>query len=294
MALGIPEGSKTLSIWIPLPRESRVQHVRDLTIACPLPHTVARDPVYGNHILFIEAESGLPESVSVDVSFSVRRKGYRVAEPMRVGSVTVHPADLERFLRPNRLVPTGGIIAERARKAVAGRRGTLEKAHAIYENVLETMKYDKSGEGWGRGDAVYACDVGRGNCTDFHSLFIGMARSVGIPARFVIGFPLPPERGEGTIPGYHCWAEFYDETRGWIPVDASEAWKHPEKREFLFGGLDPDRVAFTMGRDIPLPPAGQAPAETVNYLIYPRVLVDGRPYPAVAKEFSFKDVTGNG
>ena len=71
------------------------------------------------------------------------------------------------------------------------------------------MRYDKTSSGWGRGDAVWACDAKRGNCTDFHSPFIGMLRVDGIPAGFDIGFPLPENKDKGDIAGYHCWAEFY-------------------------------------------------------------------------------------
>ena len=95
------------------------------------------------------------------------------------------------------------------------------------------MKYDKGGTGWGRGDALFACDARRGNCTDFHALVIGMARSVGIPARFAVGLPLPHARGSGEIPGYHCWAELYVRGRGWVPVDASEAVKGPGQTGLL-------------------------------------------------------------
>ena len=70
------------------------------------------------------------------------------------------------------------------------------------------MKYSKEGKGWGRGDSDWACDSKFGNCTDFHSLFISLARSQKIPAKFEIGFPLPDKRGAGDIPGYHCWAKF--------------------------------------------------------------------------------------
>jgi len=38
-------------------------------------------------------------------------------------------------------------------------------------------------KGWGRGDAKWACDAKFGNCTDFHSYFMGLARSKGPPAR---------------------------------------------------------------------------------------------------------------
>src|SRR5271166_3492204 len=76
----------------------------------------------------------------------------------------------------------------------------------ITSSVVSTVKYDKTGRGWGRNDIHYACEERQGNCTDFHAIFIGYARALGIPARFAIGFPLPSGRGEGQIAGYHCWA----------------------------------------------------------------------------------------
>src|SRR5258708_40263848 len=110
------------------------------------------------------------------------------------------------------------------------------------------MGYGKSGEGWGRGDAMWACDSKRGNGTDFHSVLIGTMRSSGIPARFEIGFPLRENRNEGDIPGYHyCWAEFYVEGIGWVPVDASEVSKNPPKRDYFFAAVDADRVMSTYG-----------------------------------------------
>ena len=90
---------------------------------------------------------------------------------------------------------------------------------------------EKSGTGWGRGDAMFACDARTGNCTDFHSYFIALARAVGIPARFAIGATIPADKTEGTIEGYHCWAEFFADGR-WVPVDISEAWKKSSVRRF--------------------------------------------------------------
>jgi hypothetical protein len=60
-------------------------------------------------------------------------------------------------------------------------------------------------------------------------------------------------------------------------VDASEAWKHPQLRNYYFGHLDADRVAFTIGRDLVLKP--RQSGEPVNFLIYPYVEVDGKPLP---------------
>jgi transglutaminase-like putative cysteine protease len=150
------------------------------------------------------------------------------------------------------------------------------------------MKYDKSGTGWGHGDVLYACDAKKGNCTDFHSLFIAMARSQGIPARFEIGFPLPSDKRSGEIAGYHCWSDFYVDGKGWIPVDISEAWKHPEKHDYFFGSHDVNRVQFSMGRDLRLSPPQDG--KPLNYLVYPYVEVDGQEYSNVSMAFSFADV----
>jgi transglutaminase-like putative cysteine protease len=171
----------------------------------------------------------------------------------------------------------------------------LEMARAIYNHVVATVKYDKTGKGWGRGDIYYACDARRGNCTDFHAIFIGYARAIGIPARFSIGFPLPSERGQGMIAGYHCWAEFYATGIGWIPIDASEAGKDPSKRDYFFGAHDENRVEFTRGRDLKLVPT-QA-GDPLNYFVYPYAEADGKPVDNVERTFTWQDqgaqTTGN-
>jgi transglutaminase/protease-like cytokinesis protein 3 len=168
-----------------------------------------------------------------------------------------------------------------------GKTEPLDKARAIYDYVFTTMRYDKTGTGWGNGDVLYACDAKKGNCTDFHSLFIAMARSQGIPARFEIGFPLPSDKHTSEIAGYHCWSDFYVDGKGWIPVDISEAWKHPEKRDYFFGSHDVNRMQFSMGRDLRLHPAQDG--KPLNYFVYPYVEVDGKEYPNVSLAFSFSD-----
>src|SRR5262249_4158232 len=116
-----------------------------------------------------------------------------------------------------------------AAEATAGKRGDLARARALYDWVYDHMQYDKSVPGWGLGDIPYCLKAGKGNCTDFHTLFIALARASGIPARWSIGFPLAYGDGR-TVPatneavaGYHCWAEFHVRGAGWLPVDVSEA-----------------------------------------------------------------------
>jgi transglutaminase-like putative cysteine protease len=148
----------------------------------------------------------------------------------------------------------------------------LALARQLYDAVDVT--YKKEGNGWGRGDTNWVCDSGYGNCTDFHSLFLSLARSQGLPAKFEIGFSIPNDKKAGPIAGYHCWAWFYwDLHESWVPVDISEADKHPDLHDYYFGSLTADRVVFSTGRDLELVPKNaQGP---VNFLIYPYIEVGG-------------------
>ena len=222
--------------------------------------------------------------VEVTIKFLITR--YAISPLQKKISGEQDSNKLLRNLASDRLIPIDGKVAEEA-FLVAGHVPTLlKKSRLLYEHIVNTVVYDKSGAGWGRGDAVYTCDIRKGNCTDFHSLFIGQSRALGIPARFIMGLPLPINKTKGTIPGYHCWAEFYLSQKGWLPIDASEASRFPEKKEMFFGSLDEHRVAFTVGRDIKLPGSNSEP---VNFVIYPHVEVDGNVYKNVETTFSFKD-----
>ena len=285
----LPPDAKASRIWIPLPQSDRYQTIRDLKIETPFAYTKHRDPQYGNEYLYLQVPAAkVAEPAEVRVSFEVTRHEHRVvleAHPVTAQSGLTSP-DLQRFLQSDRRVPLHGVIADLSAQETRGIQDPLAKARAIYNFVIATMRYDKSGAGWGNGDAIWACTTKRGNCTDFHSLFIGMMRAAGIPARFEIGFPLPADQHDGTVTGYHCWAEFYVEPYGWIPVDASEAWKHPEKKNYFFGAHDDNRLQFTVGRDILLDPPQQG--DPLNYFIYPYAELDGKPF-ALESRFSFQD-----
>jgi transglutaminase-like putative cysteine protease len=289
----LPADSKISRIWIPLPQSDRYQIVSDLKIETPFAYTKHRDPEYDNEYLYLQIPAAkVTEPADVRVSFDVTRYEHRAileARPV-TGRAGLTSRGLQRFLQPDRRVPLQGVIAELSAQVTRGIQDPLAKAYAIYDYVIATMRYDKSGTGWGNGDAIWACTAKRGNCTDFHSLFIGMMRAAGIPARFEIGFPLPADQHDGRISGYHCWAEFYIESYGWIPVDASEAWKHPDKKDYFFGAHDDNRVQFTVGRDIRLDPPQQG--DPLNYFIYPYAELDGKPF-ALESKFSFQDRLSN-
>lgn len=281
-----------LLVWLPLPQANQYQKIRDLQVDSPVAHTEGHDAEYKNPYLeFDPTAAQLASGFDVTVHFLATRFEHKVPlDSIATQSMaTQAPPDLQRYLEPDKLVPLNGVIADLAKQETAGDTTEIAKARHIYDYVITTMRYDKTGDGWGRGDAVWACTSKRGNCTDFHSLLIGMMRSSGIPARFEIGFPLPEGKSEGDIPGYHCWAEFYLDGTGWVPVDASEAWKNPAKRDYFFGAHDVNRVFFTYGRDLRLSPEQQG--APLNYFIYPYAELDGKPVSGLQTHFSFRDVS---
>ncbi|HKN74589.1 MAG TPA: transglutaminase-like domain-containing protein [Candidatus Acidoferrum sp.] len=279
-------------LWIPLPQADGYQDVGNLHIESPVAYSQGRDPEYKNSFAeFKPTPQQAAAGFDVTLHFTATRHEHKVTlVGATANNIAVSSSDpmFRRYLEPDKLVPLNGTIAERAKEHTAGDTTQIEKARHIYEYVVATMRYDKSGEGWGRGDAVWACTAKRGNCTDFHSLFIGMMRSSGIPARFEIGFPIPEGKTEGDIAGYHCWAEFYLNGVGWVPVDASEAWKNPAKHDYFFGAHDVNRVFFTYGRDIRL--SADQKGDPLNYFIYPYAEINGQPVKNLQTHFSFRDV----
>jgi len=284
--------AKSLRVWLPYPQSDHWQTIGDVVVDAPFPFHVQHDAEYGNSILYLESQAPLPNGTTVTMTFPVTRREYinRPAGQSDAAAAHEDARHLARFRKPDKMIPLQGRIAEVALEATQGLRTDRDKARAIYNYVTSHLKYDKSGTGWGRGDAIWACDNKRGNCTDYHSLLIGMARSVGIPAKFEIGLPLPEDKSEGQIGGYHCWAALYLDGVGWVPVDSSEASKNPAKRDYFFGALDDNRVRMTVGRDLTLdPPQRGGP---LNYFIYPYVEVDGKPLDGVTQAFVFRNLDG--
>jgi transglutaminase-like putative cysteine protease len=279
----VPADAHFIDLWVPVPHDDPYQRISNLKIETPHPYKVATD-ADGNTLLHLRTS----KPVALTMRFDAVRKEHLISLTDREAKPE-SKAVLDRWLQPDRLVPIDGKIREWAREVVdtAHAKTDVEMARAIYNHVVATVKYDKTGKGWGNGDIYYACDARRGNCTDFHAIFIGYARAMGIPARFAIGFPLPADRGAGKIAGYHCWAEFYAKGIGWIPIDASEAGKNPDQREYFFGAHDENRVEFSRGRDLALIPHQQG--EPLNYFVYPYAEVDGAKYTQLETTYSYKD-----
>jgi transglutaminase-like putative cysteine protease len=273
----LPEISGPGELWLPLARSDAFQTVEVQEISVPTAARETTDLASGSQVLYLAvgpAQSGS----SIEIRYRVRRveqSPYPVANLAR-----------KEGLSPERLVPDADVFRSIAEEVTRDKTTDLMRARALYDHVIDQVRYARYGPGWGRGDALYACEARSGNCTDFHSYFIALARATGIPARFAIGAAIPSERNEGGIDGYHCWAEFFADGRWW-PVDISEADKNSSLASYYFGHQPANRLELSRGRDLVLEPA---PASgPVNFLAYALLEVDGEPVRAPTT-FSFRRV----
>ena len=265
----LPTLTKGAEIWIPLALSDPFQEVRLIKKVVPGQSKTLKDPVHQNEVLYL-ALGPEDSGKSIEISYAVDRK--------EKGPYAAPAPDSSLYLVGNALMPIGGRFEEIAKEALGTKvnESQLVQARALYDYIIGTMRYMKFGD-FGRGDSNYACDSKTGNCTDFHSYFISLARSVGIPARFAIGASIPADRNEGGMDGYHCWAEFYADGKWW-PIDISEANKYSALATYYFGRHPANRIEFTRGRDLELNPGPSA--GPINFLVYPYLEIDGKEVKA--------------
>ena len=229
---------------------------------------------------------------------------------------TAHPAsrvDLEYYLQPTRYLPTDGIVRETALKATVSANTDMEKARAIYEWVVKNTFRDPKVRGCGRGDIRFMLESGDmgGKCADLNALYVGLARSVGLPARDVYGLRIArSELGYKSLgmptdkatKGQHCRAEVYLRDHGWVPVDPADVRKvvleeppgnRPLSDELvsrahdrLFGSWEMNWMAYNYAHDVELPGSAGKP---LVYFMYPQAETsEGRVDPFDPDNFKYE------
>ena len=292
--LSFPKGVSR--VWLPLPLIADTEWHRSLGNGWSGNATraqVASDGKYGVSMLYVEWAEG-PGIPVIEVTSRVATREHTVdpSKP-RADAEKLDAADRQFFTAPTEYIPTDGIVRKTAQGIVKGASTDVQKARAIYEWVVENTFRDPKVRGCGWGDIKAMLETGNlgGKCGDLNALFVGLARSVGVPARDVYGLRVAPSvhgyrsLGVGTpsvTRAQHCRAEFFAEGRGWVPVDPADvrkvaleeppgqlALKDPKveaARKRLFGNWEMNWLAYNMGHDIALP---NSKGPKLPYLMYP-------------------------
>jgi len=229
--------------------------------------------------------------------FATRDRLQEFGKP--VAGETLSASDVAFYTAPTEFMPTDGIVRQTALDATKGAKGEVEKARAIYEWIVDNTFRDPKTRGCGVGDIKSLLESGDlgGKCADLNALYVGMARSVGLPARDVYGIRVVPSQygykslGAGSeivTRAQHCRAEFFARGYGWVPVDPADVRKvvleeppgnlavdDPKvtrMRKQLFGSWEMNWLAFNNGHDIALP---NAAGRKVAFLMYPQAETGG-------------------
>ncbi|WP_425391472.1 transglutaminase-like domain-containing protein [Ekhidna sp.] len=272
----LPKISAKGELWLPLAQSDRFQQIVSQTIEAPVDYSIIKEATFGNQILFMEISPEHSEE-KITITYDVIREektAYRDEE-----------ADLDQYLKGTPLIPLTDRFSTIANEVLAESNAStpLTEARALYDYIIDNMRYAKQGT-YGTGDANYACDSKSGNCTEFHSFFIALVRSVGIPARFAVGASIPSERNEGGVNGYHCWAEFYAEGKWW-PIDISEGNKYTPLATYYFGHHPANRIELSKGRNLEISPGPVS--GPIPFMAYPILEINEQPVN-VKTTFSFQ------
>ena len=113
--------------------------------------------------------------------------------------------------------------------------GPLDRLHALSARILEDVSYETGQTGVDT-TAEEALEAGNGVCQDHAHIFIGAARALEFPARYVSGYLMMDDRVDQEAT--HAWAEAHVDGLGWVGFDVSN-------------GISPDQryVRVATGRD---------------------------------------------
>jgi transglutaminase-like putative cysteine protease len=205
-------------------------------------------------------------------------------------------AVLNANLAPTELQPLDGIVHKTALAATQGATTDVEKARGIYNWVVANAYREPKVRGCGAGDIKAMLESGDlgGKCADLNALFVGLCRSVNVPARDLYGLRVAPSafgyRELGGNPAslkgaQHCRAEVYLRDYGWVAMDPADVLKvmrqerpewirdldHPliaPVKKALFGSWEGNWIGFNTAHDIDLP--GSGAKSTLPFLMYPQ------------------------
>ncbi|MDO8508438.1 MAG: transglutaminase-like domain-containing protein [Nanoarchaeota archaeon] len=186
---------------------------------------------------------------------------------LEMDSVNIKPYNknlklYKKYTKSEKYLEQTNEIKKLASKIIGTEKNYFMQARRIFDWILDNISYKYPPEKRG---VIPTLKKRCGDCGEFNHLFITLCRSLGIPARAILGMWAVPKIKDG----YHAWAEFYLEGIGWIPVDSSIAEglknkndkgfikfmkkvKNPMNPNYYFGNLDRNRIIFSKGENIPL------------------------------------------
>jgi hypothetical protein len=233
--LGHVQPGTEVRLRSPLPLEDEA--LRGLKLEDVASADLASDPIVTAGR--VEGRFRVPKSRTVAFTWRASFTAYPTrpdGSPARL-----RPAAAELYTRSKEgLIQVSPRVRALADRLAGSRREPWETVRTFWDFLIDRMTfgalhYDEIDHahpldrllegGW------YDCHLGS-------ALLVALCRARGIPARLISGYTINPR-----APGVHYWAEFWDEERGWVPIDTVAAelslgGRDPLWRDYFFGQLD--------------------------------------------------------
>jgi len=238
----VPEG-ETIRCWLPAPREGNSRQ-SNFKILRTNPDTFTLAPNnYLQRTFYFEKTAQKDRETVFSVAFSIQTKAqYFQLNP---GDIKPYNTTSDLYItntaeRPPHIVFSPE-IHELARQIVGDETNPLKKAEAIYRWISDSIPWASALEyGTIPNIPEYVLKNRHGDCGMHTLLFMTLARSQGIPAKWQSGFMLHPG-----FENLHDWCEVYFEGIGWVPVDQSfklQPTTDQKLRKFYSHGIDAYRL----------------------------------------------------
>src|SRR5262245_41030774 len=291
----ILEPSGVSRAWLPIPsvKSDFQKPLGDQWTGNAKVMKVVNDGAYGANMLYAEFAAG--ETAPVVELTSRFQTQDRALDWSKTVTTNEDPAVLKTWTKATELMPTDGIVRETALDVTAGKSTDLDQVKAVYDWILANTYREPKVRGCGVGDIKTMLETKNfgGKCGDINGLFVGLVRSIGVPARDVYGIRVAPSAfgykslgaGSASISrAQHCRAEVFLKDYGWVAMDPADVTKvareetseslkmdHPivaAVRPRLFGGWEGNWVAFNTAHDVALPGATQG--GKLGFFMYPQ------------------------
>lgn len=213
-------------VWMVRPSNWPGQTVADY-IMNPSPMSEARDPLYGNPLLYFEFDHPMGAQI---IHQSYRLTNYEIywhIDPSKIIDVQEYPPSFAPYLRSEQQVVVNDEIRELAHNIVQDAKNPYEKAQKVMIYVMEALTYGHDRCSL-RASSLHALIEKRGHCSDYHGFCTALLRAVGVPARVVYG--MSPIEAKKASPS-HCKLEVYLAPYGWVSFDVAETDKVLTKLE---------------------------------------------------------------
>ena len=254
---------------------------------------VASDNPYGAAMLYSEFAAGEPAPL-VELTSRFQTQDRAIDWSKKVVTED-DPALVKLWTKSTDLMPTDGIVRETAVEVTRGKTTDIDRVRALYDWILANTYREPKLRGCGVGDIKTMLETKSfgGKCGDINGLFVGLVRSLGIPARDLYGIRVAPSAfgykslGAGAAnisKAQHCRAEVFLKDYGWVAMDPADVTKvareetsewmkmdHPlveAVRPKLFGGWEGNWIAFNTAHDVALPGATQG--GKLGFFMYPQ------------------------